>query len=132
MAAWRGVRPVDLVRLMVGSVFLSEGIQKFLFPADLGPGRFVKIGIPWPQVMAPFVGVVEILGGALLILNVLALYAAAALLIDISVAILSTKVPILLGRASGRSRWPSCRATGSGASCTRRGRTGACSWAAWP
>jgi putative oxidoreductase len=101
MAAWRGVRPVDLVRLMVGSVFLSEGIQKFLFPADLGPGRFVKIGIPWPQVMAPFVGVVEILGGALLILNVLALYAAAALLIDISVAILSTKVPILLGRGFG-------------------------------
>jgi len=29
-----------LIRLMVGSVFLSEGIQKFLFPAIRGAGRF--------------------------------------------------------------------------------------------
>ena len=95
------IGPVDLVRLMVGTVFLAEGIQKFLFPAELGPGRFARIGIPWPQVMGPFVGVVEIIGGVLLILNVLALYAALALLIDISVAILSTKIPILLGTAFG-------------------------------
>ena len=53
-----------LIRLVVGGVFLSEGIQKFLFPAALGVGRFVKIGIPAPEVMAPFVGVVEIVGGA--------------------------------------------------------------------
>jgi uncharacterized membrane protein YphA (DoxX/SURF4 family) len=38
-----------LVRLIVGAVFLSEGIQKFLFPAALGAGRFAKIGIPWPD-----------------------------------------------------------------------------------
>jgi uncharacterized membrane protein YphA (DoxX/SURF4 family) len=86
---------------MVGSVFLSEGIQKFLFPAELGVGRFAKIGIPWPQVMAPFVGVVEIAAGSLVIVNILALHAAIALLIDISVAMLSTKVPILLGRGFG-------------------------------
>jgi uncharacterized membrane protein YphA (DoxX/SURF4 family) len=92
---------MGLVRFMVASVFLSEGIQKFLFPAEPGVGRFVKIGIPWPEVMAPFVGVVEIAGGLLLIVNVLPLYAAIALLIDISVAILSNKVPILLGRPFG-------------------------------
>ena len=96
-----GIGPLELVRFMVGAVFLSEGIQKFLFPAELGAGRFAKIGIPWPQVMGPFVGVMEIIGGVLLILNVMALYAAIALLIDISVAILSTKIPILLGRAFG-------------------------------
>lgn len=44
-----------LLRLMVGWVFLSEGIQKFLFPAALGAGRFVKIGIPAPQFFGPFV-----------------------------------------------------------------------------
>jgi hypothetical protein len=49
-----------LIRLMVGAVFLSEGIQKFLFPDALGVGRFAKIGIPYPEVMAPFVGVFEI------------------------------------------------------------------------
>jgi len=58
---------VVLVRLMVGAVFLSEGIQKFLFPAALGAGRFAKIGIPWPAFSAPFVGVFEI-GCGLLVL----------------------------------------------------------------
>jgi putative oxidoreductase len=45
-----------LVRIMVGAVFLSEGIQKFLFPAVLGAGRFTKIGLPYPDVLGPFVG----------------------------------------------------------------------------
>jgi len=49
--------------------FPSEGIQKFLFPQTLGVGRFVKIGIPWPQVMAPFVGIVEIAYGSLLLIG---------------------------------------------------------------
>ncbi len=86
-----------LVRLLVGAVFLSEGIQKFLFPAELGVGRFAKIGIPAPEVMAPFVGVVEIVCGAAVILGLLTRIAAALLLVDISVAIISTKIPILLG-----------------------------------
>lgn len=97
----RRIEPILLVRLMVGSVFLSEGIQKFLFPAKLGVGRFAKIGIPWPQGMAPFVGGVEIVCGLLLILNLLALYAASLLMINISVAIISTKIPILLGTHIG-------------------------------
>ena len=52
-----------LIRLIVGAVFLSEGIQKFLFPAETGAGRFAKIGIPSADVMGPFVGVVEIVCG---------------------------------------------------------------------
>ena len=87
-----------LIRLMVGAVFLTEGIQKFLFPDELGAGRFLRIGIPMPGLMGPFVGVVEIVGGALLLLGLFTRPAALALLINISVAILSTKVPILLGR----------------------------------
>ena len=58
-----------LVRILVGWVFLSEGIQKFLFPAALGTGRFAKVGIPWPQYSAPFVGVVEIVCGTLVIVG---------------------------------------------------------------
>ena len=88
---------VVLIRLMVGSIFLVEGIQKFLFPAELGVGRFVKIGIPWPEITAPFVGGVEITCGALVILGLLTRLATIPLLINISVAILSTKIPILLG-----------------------------------
>ena len=60
-------RSVILVRLVVGGVFLSEGVQKFLFPDALGVGRFVKIGIPAPEIMAPFVGVFEIGCGVLLL-----------------------------------------------------------------
>ncbi|HEY6185749.1 MAG TPA: DoxX family protein [Terriglobales bacterium] len=84
-----------LIRLMVGAVFFSEGAQKFLFPDALGVGRFTKIGIPAPHFFAPFVGSVEIVCGALLILGLLTRLAAIPLLINISVAILTTKIPML-------------------------------------
>jgi uncharacterized membrane protein YphA (DoxX/SURF4 family) len=85
-----------LLRLLVGWVFLTEGIQKFLFPAALGFGRFMKIGIPYPHITAPFVGVVEIACGMLLMIGLVTRFAALPLLIDISVAIATTKVPMLL------------------------------------
>ena len=86
----------------MGSVFLSEGIQKFLFPNDLAAGRFIRIGIPAPEVMAPFVGVVEIVCGSLIILGFLTRLAAIPLIIDMCVALVSTKIPILLGHGFWR------------------------------
>ena len=88
---------VVLIRLMVGTVFFLEGIQKFLSPDALGAGRFAKIGIPAPEVMGPFVGGVETVFGALLLVGLLTRLVAIPLLINISVAILSTMIPILLG-----------------------------------
>jgi uncharacterized membrane protein YphA (DoxX/SURF4 family) len=79
-------------------VFLSEGIQKFLYPDALGVGRFVKIGIPAPELMGPFVGVVEAVGGISLLLGLLTRLGALPLAIDMVLAIASTKVPILIGR----------------------------------
>ncbi len=87
---------VILFRLAVGLVFLFEGIQKFLFPDALGVGRFVKIGIPMPQVMGPFVGVVEIVGGTLILFGFITRIAAIPLVVNMLVAISSTKIPILL------------------------------------
>ena len=92
----RAPAAVILVRLLVGAVFLSEGIQKFLFPQTLGVGRFAKIGIPAPEVLAPFVGVCEVVCGALLVLGLLTRPASIVLIINISVAIATTKVPMLL------------------------------------
>jgi len=89
---------VILIRLVVGGVFLSEGIQKFLYPAENGAGRFARIGIPSPDVMGPFVGVVEIVCGTLIVLGLLTRLAAIPLIINMLVAILSTKIPILLGQ----------------------------------
>jgi uncharacterized membrane protein YphA (DoxX/SURF4 family) len=88
---------VILIRLIVGGVFFSEGIQKFLFADQNGVGRFVKIGIPSPDITAPFVGVVEIVCGALILVGLLTRLAAIPLIINMLVAILSTKIPILLG-----------------------------------
>ena len=87
---------VILIRIIVGTVFLSEGIQKFLYPDALGVGRFVKIGIFFPEFFAPFVGVVEIVFGSLILIGLLTRIAAIPLIINISVAIITTKIPILL------------------------------------
>jgi uncharacterized membrane protein YphA (DoxX/SURF4 family) len=77
---------------MVGGVFLSEGVQKFLFAATLGVGRFAKIGIPAPEFLAPFVGTVEITCGTLVLLGLVTRLAAIPLLGVILVAIGTTKI----------------------------------------
>lgn len=89
---------VLLIRLATGGVFLSEGIQKFLYPAALGAGRFARIGIPHPGFMGPFVGVVETLCGAMLLLGLFTRLAALPLVIDMVVALLTTKFPIWLSQ----------------------------------
>lgn len=92
----RAEKALILVRLSAGSIFLSEGIQKFLFPEALGVGRFLKIGIPAAEWLAPFVGGVEITCGILLLLGLFTRLAAIPLLIVISTALATTKVPMLL------------------------------------
>lgn len=100
---WRKVidtdapRAVVLVRIAVGVIFASEGIQKFLFPGAIGAGRFAKIGIPAAEVMGPFVGTVEIVCGSLILAGLITRLAAVPLILTMLVAIASTKVPILLG-----------------------------------
>jgi uncharacterized membrane protein YphA (DoxX/SURF4 family) len=84
-----------LIRLIVGTIFLSEGIQKFLFPEALGVGRFIKIGIIYPEFSSPFVGTIEILAGILLLAGMLTRIASVLLFINISVAIITTKIPML-------------------------------------
>jgi putative oxidoreductase len=87
---------VILVRLIVGAVFLSEGVQKFLDPDALGVGRFTKIGIPAPEIMAPFVGVCEVVCGVFFLLGLPTRFAAVTMTINMLVAISTTKVPMLL------------------------------------
>jgi len=100
MAVERAGRAVILIRILVGWVFVSEGIQKFLFPAALGAGRFAKIGIPAPHLLAPLVGVIEIVCGLLIVLGVTVRQAAVPLLTVIAVAIATTKLPMI-----ARSGW---------------------------
>jgi putative oxidoreductase len=85
-----------LIRLMVGAVFVSEGIQKFLYPEEIGSGRFAKIGLPSPEFLASLVGVFEIVCGTLVVLGLLTRITVIPLIIIILVALVSTKIPILL------------------------------------
>ena len=95
LAATRAPSAVILVRLMVGAVFLSEGVQKFLFPAEVGAGRFAKIGLPSPEIVAPFVGCFEIACGALVLFGFLTRLAVVPLIVIMLTAIGTTKFPIL-------------------------------------
>jgi uncharacterized membrane protein YphA (DoxX/SURF4 family) len=87
---------VIIIRLMVGAVFLSEGIQKFLFPADVGAGRFEKIGFSAPEFVAQFVACFEIICGILMLLGLFTRFAAVPLIIIMLTAIATTKIPIFL------------------------------------
>ncbi len=91
----RTAKAVLLIRILVGWVFVSEGIQKFIFPAQLGVGRFEKIGIPAAHFMAPFVGSVEIACGSLLLIGMFTRLAVVPLLGVILVAIGTTKLPMI-------------------------------------
>jgi putative oxidoreductase len=93
--------PLILIRVIVGLVFVTEGILKFVHPGELGAGRFAHIGLPFPNVSAPLVGAIEIAGGAAVILNLYAGDAAVLLLLVIITALITTKIPILLGRHLG-------------------------------
>jgi putative oxidoreductase len=83
---------IILIRIAVGLIFLSEGIQKFLFASELGERRFDKIGIPYPEVMGPLVGVVEILCGFFVLIGYKIRYTILPLILIMIVAISVTKI----------------------------------------
>jgi uncharacterized membrane protein YphA (DoxX/SURF4 family) len=99
---WLFHPPVDgpsssiIIRFLAGSIFLTEGIIKFLF-ANQGVGRFTKIGIPFPDMMAPFIAILEIVGGLLLIAGYLTRVFSILFIIQMLVAVLSTKIAVYLG-----------------------------------
>ncbi|MBC7748940.1 MAG: DoxX family protein [Methylotenera sp.] len=84
-----------LIRLMVGAVFLSEGIQKFLFSETLGAGRFEKIDLPAPEFLGGFVGIFEILCGALILIGLFTRLGSIPLIVIMLVAIATTKADVL-------------------------------------
>ena len=89
-------RTVLLIRLMVGGVFLSEGIQKCLFPDELGVGRFTRIGLPSPEFLATWVAVWEISAGVLILVGFFTRLAVIPMIMNMLVAIAATKIPILM------------------------------------
>jgi uncharacterized membrane protein YphA (DoxX/SURF4 family) len=70
-------------------------MQKSLFPDQLGAGRFVKIGLPSPELLGPLVGAFEIGCGCLVLLGLLTRLAVIPLLVIMAVALITTKWPML-------------------------------------
>src|SRR5215475_7472702 len=99
---WLTQPPVDgpastvLIRLMAGSVFFWEGILKFVY-VNQGVGRFTKLGMPFPVFTADFVGGLEIVGGLLLMAGFLTRLITIPFVIEMIVAMLSTKISLYLG-----------------------------------
>jgi putative oxidoreductase len=91
-----GPGAIAILRLMAGAVFLSEGVMKFVF-SNQGVGRFAKLGFPAPLFTSSFVGGLEIVGGCLLIAGLLTRLIAIPFVIEMVVAILSTKISLFLG-----------------------------------
>jgi putative oxidoreductase len=95
LLATRAPAATILVRLTVGGVFVSEGIQKFLFPASRGAGRFAEMGLWNPDLLGPLVGGTEIVCGSLVLAGLLTRLAVVPLTIVMLVAITTTKLPML-------------------------------------
>ena len=91
-----GPSAIFLIRLMTGGVFLWEGILKFVY-VNQGVGRFTKIGIPFPEFSAHFVGSFEIIGGLLLILGLFTRFVSIPFIFQMIVAVLTTKIALYLG-----------------------------------
>ena len=91
-----------LIRIVVGLIFLTEGIQKYLFPELLGTGRFLKIGFNDPAFWAYFTGAFEILCGCLIVAGLLIRLASIPPFIIMIVAFITTKWPILMDKGF----WP--------------------------
>jgi uncharacterized membrane protein YphA (DoxX/SURF4 family) len=81
---------------MAGGVFLWEGVMKFVF-VNQGVGRFTKLGMPFPHFTADFVGYLEIVGGLLLLSGLMTRLIAIPFIIEMIVAMLSTKISMYLG-----------------------------------
>ncbi|HUI32177.1 MAG TPA: DoxX family protein [Dysgonamonadaceae bacterium] len=90
-----------IIRLMVGAVFLSEGVQKFIYPAMRGAGRFEGMGFPQPDFFANFVGAFEVVCGIFILLGFLTRFSALMTIIIMTVAIVVTKIPIAMGESFG-------------------------------
>jgi putative oxidoreductase len=87
-----------LVRLILGLIFLTEGIQKYLFPESLGTGRFLQIGFSNPAFWAYFAGTFEIICGIFVLIGLYTMVAAIPLLIIMMTAFVTTKWPVLLNK----------------------------------
>src|SRR6266436_3225953 len=91
-----GTSSILLIRLMTGGVFFWEGLLKFVYPYQ-GVGRFTKLGFPFPEQTAHFVAIGEILGGLFLLFGLFTRVVAFYFIIQMIVAVLSTKISLYLG-----------------------------------
>jgi putative oxidoreductase len=94
--------PALIIRLTVGFIFLSEGVQKYLYTDILGGGRFKSLGFSHPSFWAGFTGAFEMGCSLLIIIGMYTRLAVIPLLIIMVVAFITTKWPEFLDKGF----WP--------------------------
>lgn len=90
-----------LIRLMVGGIFLSEGIQKMLYPMIRGAGRFESLGFPNPELIGSLIGFIEVFAGLMILMGLFTRIGSLCTISIMSVAIIVTKIPIAFGGSFG-------------------------------
>lgn len=83
-----------VLRIVVGLIFVAHGAQKifeYTLPGTIG--SFADMGVPLPEIAAPFVAFVELVGGALLALGLFTRPVGILLAIDMIVAIVAVHLP---------------------------------------
>src|SRR5580704_5342818 len=93
-----GQTTILIIRLMAGTVFFWEGILKFVY-VNQGVGRFAKLGFPFPETTAHVIATGEIIGGLLLIFGLFTRITAFYFIVQMIVAVLSTKIDLYFGRS---------------------------------
>jgi putative oxidoreductase len=91
-----GQSTILIIRLLAGGVFFWEGLLKFVY-VNQGVGRFTKLGFPFPATTAHFIATGEIIGGLFLIFGLFTRITALYFIIQMIVAVLSTKIGLYLG-----------------------------------
>src|ERR1700685_4136573 len=91
-----GQSTILIIRLMAVTVFFWEGILKFVY-VNQGVGRFTKLGFPFPEVTAHIIATGEIIGGLLLLFGLFTRYVSFYFILQMIVAVLSTKITLYLG-----------------------------------
>jgi len=91
-----GQSSIMIIRILTGSIFFWEGILKFVY-INQGVGRFTKLGFMYPEATADFIGIIEIIGGLLLISGLFTRAISFYFIVQMIVAVLTTKIALYYG-----------------------------------
>ena len=96
MAMWRSLDPgwgVAAVRVVMGLIFLNAGWGKVAIGFATVASNFAKMGMPVPGITGPFIALLELVGGALLLVGLAGRWVGLLFALEFVVAAFVVKLP---------------------------------------